>query len=89
MHLGIEKFDEEMMKDGRELRRIYAAVLVDRDSQKAILIGKNGEKLKRIGTEARIDMEKLFDAKVHLEVWVKVKSGWADDTRLIRQYGYE
>ncbi|SFN12240.1 GTP-binding protein Era [Formivibrio citricus] len=89
MAVEIEKFDEEMMKDGRELRRIYAAVLVDRDSQKAILIGKNGEKLKRIGTDARIDMEKLFDAKVHLEIWVKVKSGWADDTRLVRQYGYE
>ena len=89
MTVEIEKFDEEMTKDGQELRRIYAAVLVDRDSQKAILIGKNGEKLKRIGTEARLDMEKLFDAKVHLEVWVKVKSGWADDTRLVRQYGYE
>ena len=89
MTVEIEKYEEEMMKDGRELRRIYAAVLVDRDSQKAILIGKNGEKLKRIGTDARIDMEKLFDAKVHLEIWVKVKSGWADDTRLVRQYGYE
>lgn len=89
MTVEIEKYDEEVMKDGRELRRIHAAVLVDRDSQKAILIGKNGEKLKRIGTEARLDMEKLFDAKVHLEVWVKVKSGWADDTRLVRQYGYE
>ncbi len=89
MTVEIEKFDEEMTKDGQELRRIYAAVLVDRDNQKAILIGKNGEKLKRIGTEARQDMEKLFDAKVYLEVWVKVKSGWADDTRLVRQYGYE
>ena len=89
MTVEIEKYEDEMMKDGRELRRIYAAVLVDRDSQKAILIGKNGEKLKRIGTDARIDMEKLFDAKVHLEIWVKVKSGWADDTRLVRQYGYE
>ncbi|WP_432720145.1 GTPase Era [Jeongeupia wiesaeckerbachi] len=85
----IEKFDEEEMKDGRTLKRIYAAVLVDRDSQKAMLIGKNGEKLKRIGTEARQDMEKLFDGKVYLEVWVKVKSGWADDTRLLRQYGFE
>ena len=89
MTVEIEKFEEEVMRDGRELRRIYAAVLVDRDSQKAILIGKNGEKLKRIGTDARLDMEKLFDAKVHLEVWVKVKSGWADDTRLVRHYGYE
>ncbi len=89
MTVEIEQYEEEMLKDGRELRRIHAAVLVDRDSQKAILIGRNGEKLKRIGTEARLDMEKLFDARVHLEIWVKVKSGWADDTRLVRQYGYE
>ena len=90
MTVEIEKFEEEVMpRDGSELRRIHAAVLVDRDSQKAILIGKNGEKLKRIGTDARLDMEKLFDARVHLEIWVKVKSGWADDTRLIRQFGYE
>lgn len=89
MTVEIEQFEEEILKDGRELRRIHAAILVDRDSQKAILIGKNGEKLKRIGTDARLDMEKLFDAKVHLEIWVKVKSGWADDTRLIRQFGYE
>ncbi|WP_148716183.1 GTPase Era [Chitinolyticbacter meiyuanensis] len=89
MTVEIEKFDEEETKDGSELRRIFAAVLVDRDSQKAILIGKNGEKLKRISTEARLDMEKLFDAKVYLEVWVKVKSGWADDTRVLRQQGFE
>ncbi|MFC4159190.1 GTPase Era [Chitinimonas lacunae] len=80
----IERFELE-----GALRRIYAAVLVDRDNQKAILIGKNGEKLKEISTQARLDMEKLFDGRVYLEVWVKVKSGWADDTRLLRQYGYE
>ncbi|MBB5190212.1 GTP-binding protein Era [Silvimonas terrae] len=89
MTVEIEKFDEETMRDGRPLYRIYAAVLVDRDGQKAILIGKNGEKLKRIATESRQDMEKLFDAKVYLEVWVKVKSGWADDTRVLRQQGFE
>ena len=89
MTVEIEKFEDDVTRDGRELRRIHAAVLVDRDGQKAMLIGQNGEKLKRIATEARQDMEKLFDAKVFLEVWVKVKSGWADDTRLVRQYGYE
>ncbi|NHQ87595.1 MULTISPECIES: GTPase Era [Iodobacter] len=89
MTVEIEKFEDDETRDGRELRRIHAAVLVDRDGQKAMLIGQNGEKLKRIATEARQDMEKLFDAKVFLEVWVKVKSGWADDTRLVRQYGYE
>lgn len=89
MAVEIEKFEEETLADGRELRRIYAAILVDRENQKPILIGKNGAKLKKIATDARVDMEKLFDAKVHLEVWVKVKSGWADDTRLVRQFGYE
>ncbi len=84
MDVVIEKFEEE----GR-LRRIYAAVMVDKAGQKAILIGKKGEKLKRIATEARLDMEKLFDGKVFLEVWVKVKSGWADDTRALREFGYE
>jgi len=80
----IEQFEEE-----GGLRRIHAAILVDRDAQKAIIIGKGGERLKEISTQARTDMEKLFDAKVFLEVWVKVKSGWADDTRMLRQFGYE
>jgi GTPase len=80
----IEKFETE-----GELRRIYAAVVVDRDSHKAIVIGKGGETLKRIASEARQDMERLFDSKVYLEVWVKVKSGWADDERLVRSLGYE
>lgn len=80
----IEKYEEE-----GHLRRIFAAISVDRDAQKAILIGKDGEKLKEISTQARTDMEKMFEAKVYLEVWVKVKSGWADDTRLIRHFGYE
>ncbi len=57
------------------------------DSQKAILIGKGGERLKKISTEARLDMEKLFDTKVFLKVWVKVKSGWADDIRFLRELG--
>lgn len=78
----IEQFEEE---DG--LYRIYAAVLVDKDGQKAIIIGKGGEKLKKISTEARLDMEKLFETKVFLRVWVKVKSGWADDVRFLREFG--
>lgn len=80
----IEKFESE----GR-LRRVFAAIVVDRDSHKAIVIGKGGETLKRIASEARHDMERLFDAKVYLEVWVKVKSGWADDERLLKSLGYE
>ena len=66
---------------------VYIAVLVDRDNQKAIVIGKGGERLKKISTEARLDMEKLFDTKVFLKVWVKVKSGWADDIRFLNELG--
>jgi len=80
----IEKFEIE-----GTLRRIFAAIVVDRDSHKAIVIGKGGESLKRIASEARKDMERLFDDKVYLEVWVKVKSGWNDDERLLKSLGYE
>lgn len=82
MNVEVEQFTEE---DG--LYRIYIAVLVDKESQKGILIGKSGEKLKKISTEARLDMEKLFETKVFLKVWVKVKSGWADDIRFLRELG--
>ena len=80
----IEKFE----MDGA-LRRIHAAIVVDRDGHKAIIIGSGGETLKRIASEARQDMERLFDGKVFLEVFVKVKSGWADDERLLKSLGYE
>ncbi|MFZ2855190.1 MAG: GTPase Era [Rhodocyclaceae bacterium] len=80
----IEKFE----LDGA-LRRIHAAIVVDRDGHKAIIIGSGGETLKRIASEARQDMERLFDGKVFLEVFVKVKSGWADDERLLKSLGYE
>lgn len=81
-NVAVEQFEEE---DG--LYRIYIAVLVDKDGQKAIIIGKGGEKLKKISTEARLDMEKLFETKVFLKVWVKVKSGWADDARFLQEFG--
>lgn len=80
----IDKFEEE-----GNLRRIYATILVDRDSQKPIVIGKGGEKLKAISTQARLDMEKAFDARVYLEVWVKVKGGWADDVRMLKSLGLD
>ena len=82
MNVEVEMFE----MDG-ELRRIHIAVLVDKENQKPIVIGKGGEKLKKISTEARLDMEKLFDGKVFLQVWVKVKSGWADDVRFLREFG--
>ncbi|MFO1206805.1 MAG: GTPase Era [Burkholderiales bacterium] len=79
----IEQFEEE----GR-LRRIHASIVVDRSGHKAILIGAGGEKLKAIATQARKEMEQLFDARVFLEVWVKVKGGWADDERQLGSMGY-
>ena len=72
-----------------ELRKIHASIIVDKANQKAIVIGKDGEKLKVIGTQARKDMEKIFGSKVYLEVWVKVKSGWADDAQVLKNLGYE
>ncbi len=71
------------------LRRIHASIIVDRANQKAMIIGKNGEELKAVATQARRDMEKLFGNKVYLKVWVKVKSGWADDLRALKTLGYE
>jgi GTPase len=79
----IEKFETV-----KNLRRIFAAIIVDKESQKPMLIGKNGEKMKQISTEARQDMEKLFGSKVYLETWVKVKGGWADDERALKSLGY-
>ncbi|WP_407644553.1 GTPase Era [Cognatazoarcus halotolerans] len=80
----IEKFETE-----GQLRRIHAAVIVDKAGHKGIVIGKGGEQLKRIASEARQELEQLFDGKVFLEVWVKVKSGWSDDERALKSLGYE
>ena len=79
----------EQFKMEGKMRRIHAAILVDKDAHKAMLIGKNGEKLKEIATQARLDMEKLFDGKVFLEVWIKVRSGWADSAQMLKSLGYE
>lgn len=79
-----EKFEEE-----GKLFRIHATILVDKNSQKAIVIGNKGEKLKAIGTQARLDMEKLFGAKVYLELWVKVRRGWAEDRATLKRIGME
>lgn len=80
----IEQFREEP-----GLYRIHAAILVEKDGQKAIVIGRGGERLKNIGTQARLDMEKLFGCKVMLELWVKVRGGWADDERALKSLGYD
>lgn len=79
---------EQFKMEGR-LRRIHAAILVDKDAHKVMLIGHKGEKIKEIATQARLDMEKLFDGKVFLEVFVKVRSGWADSAHMLKSLGYE
>ena len=78
---------DRFVMDGA-LRRIEASIIVDKESQKGIVVGAKGGQLKAIATKARIDMEKLFGGKVHLEVWVKVKSGWTENPQLLQQLGY-
>jgi GTP-binding protein Era len=80
----VEKFEMR-----GQLRHINIAIVVDKANHKSMVIGKGGEKLKQIGTQARIDMEKLFGGKVFLELWVQVKSGWADSPRSLKNLGYE
>ncbi|MGN1393299.1 MAG: GTPase Era [Succinivibrionaceae bacterium] len=80
----IEKY--EVKANG--VTHINALILVEREGQKKMIIGAKGDKLKNIGTEARKDLEKLIEGKVYLELWVKVKSGWADDERALRSLGY-
>ena len=80
----IDKFEEE-----GNLRRIAASIVVERDAHKGMIIGSGGERLKRIGSEARQELEQLMDAKVFLELFVKVRSGWAADEDHLRSYGYE
>ncbi|MDM5175784.1 GTPase Era [Massilia sp. CCM 8695] len=80
----IEKFEQE-----GDLRRIFAAILVERDTHKSMVIGNKGARLKEVSTQSRLDMEKLFGGPVYLEIWVKVKSGWADNEAGLRAYGYE
>ena len=80
----IDKYEEE-----GQLRRIAATIVVERDAHKGMVIGEKGELLKRIGSEARQELERLTGDKVFLELWVKVRSGWADSEEHLRSYGYE
>ena len=82
----IDKWEEE---EGGLRRRISASIVVERDAHKGMIIGAGGERLKRIGSEARQEMERLMEARVFLELWVKVRSGWADSEEHLRSYGYE
>lgn len=79
---------EQFVTNERGGYDIHGLILVEREGQKKMVIGNKGVKIKKIGTEARMDMEDLFENKVHLELWVKVKAGWADDERALRSLGY-
>lgn len=85
----IDKFEEEPSAQHGRFMRIAATIVVERDGHKAMVIGAGGERLKTISTEARQELEKLLNAKVFLEVWVKVRSGWADDAARVKSFGYE
>ena len=85
----VDKFEEEPSPKHKRMVRIAATIVVERDGHKAMVIGDKGERLKRIGMEARQELEKLMDCKVFLELWVKVRSGWADDEARVRSFGYE
>ncbi|AUD78347.1 GTPase Era [Kangiella profundi] len=80
---------EQFKSDEKGTLHINGLILVERSGQKAIIIGKQGQRLKQIGQDARIDMEELFGTKVFLQLWVKVKDGWADDERALRSLGYD
>ena len=79
----IEKFD-----DTPKLLNIHALITVERDNQKAIVIGKGGERIKKIGIQARKELQTFFEKKVNLKTWVKVRKGWSDDERALQQLGY-
>ena len=89
MTVIIDRFIEEPSPHGGRFCRIAASIVVERANHKAMLIGPGGAKLKQIGSEARADIEKLLDARSHLELWVKVRSGWADSAALVKSFGYE
>lgn len=83
MTVEIEKYEEL-----KKITKIYAIIWVERSSQKNIVIGKQGELLKKVGTDARVDIEKLIDQKVYLQLWVKVKKGWANSERALQSLGF-
>ena len=86
----IDKFEEEAGRGKQKrLLRIAATIVVERDTHKAMVIGDKGERIKRIGMETRVELEKALDCKVFIEMWVKVRSGWADDEARVRSFGYQ
>jgi GTP-binding protein Era len=86
----IDQFQEEAGRgQQKRLLRVAATIVVERDTHKAMVIGDKGERIKRIGMQSRQDLEKALDCKMFIEIWVKVRSGWADDEARVRSFGYE
>ena len=85
----IDRYEEEGTAQTNRLVKVAASIVVEREAHKGMIIGRGGERLKRIGSEARQELEPLLGAKVFVELWVKVRSGWADDDQHLRSYGYE
>ncbi|SHE53597.1 GTPase Era [Thermomonas hydrothermalis] len=85
----VERFEEEPSPQAGVMYRIDAVIWVEREGQKAIVIGKGGERLREIGARARVQMERLFGAKVFLQTWVRVREGWSDDEAALRELGYQ
>ncbi|MGS2723206.1 GTPase Era [Porticoccus sp. GXU_MW_L64] len=84
----VEEFRRETSSKGKPVIHISALILVERDGQKKIIIGDKGDRIKKIGQQSRTDMEALFDEKVMLNLWVKVRSGWSDDERALHSLGF-
>ncbi len=89
VEVGIESYQETQTTKGEPLARIYAIIYVTRKSHQAIIIGKNGDAIKRLGTAARQDIEKFIDSKAFLELTVKVRENWRDDEKALRRFGYD
>lgn len=79
----------DLLEEDETIIKIFAVIWIDKDSQKPIVIGKGGELLKKVGTQAREDLEVYFEKKVFLKLWVKVKTGWSDDQRSLQEFGIE
>jgi GTP-binding protein Era len=87
--IELETFDFDKTKSGADILKISAVIWVLRKGQKIIIIGKEGEGIKRIGENARKDLERIFDIKVHLSLWVKVKSNWSNDDQILKSLGFD
>jgi GTP-binding protein Era len=87
--VNVDSFKETETKAGEPLTRISATIFVLRETQKAIVLGKNGSAIKKLGTDARMEIEKFLQTKVYLEITVKVRDNWRDDERALQWFGYK